>query len=188
MGWSKWVKFKHFNFQFSRKKFSDHFFLINRCTTVVLKIQIALLAIWKFQNPTEPGIAKKKYPPITYEYAQEEIAAKAGIQIAGGSSGGRKHCIHPFILVSTDFVEQNFKGVISLSGDDLARLQDDLIEVMPAVEEANSISEELDKRVKFEIILISPQMLATLNHKHEGFEGRDKTSEQAEVINLCTTV
>ena len=41
-----------------------------------------------------------------------------------------------------------------MSGDDLARLQDDLIEVMPAVEEANSISEELDKRVKFEIILI----------------------------------
>ena len=33
-------------------------------------------------------------------------------------------------------------------------LQEDLIDVMPAVEEANSISEELDKRVKFEIILI----------------------------------
>ena len=32
--------------------------------------------------------------------------------------------------------------------------QEDLIDVMPAVEEANSISEELDKRVKFEIILI----------------------------------
>ena len=35
-----------------------------------------------------------------------------------------------------------------------AELQEDLIDVMPAVEEANSISEELDKRVKFEIILI----------------------------------
>ena len=33
-------------------------------------------------------------------------------------------------------------------------IQEDLIDVMPAVEEANSISEELDKRVKFEIILI----------------------------------
>lgn len=32
--------------------------------------------IWIFQNPTEKGIAKKQYPPITYEYAQEEIAAK----------------------------------------------------------------------------------------------------------------
>ena len=39
------------------------------------------------QNPTEPGIGKKKYPPITYEYAQEEIAAKAGIQIASSSGG-----------------------------------------------------------------------------------------------------
>ena len=35
-----------------------------------------------------------------------------------------------------------------------ALFQEDLIDVMPAVEEANSISEELDKRVKFEIILI----------------------------------
>ena len=32
--------------------------------------------IWVFQNPKEKGIAKKQYPPITYEYAQEEIAAK----------------------------------------------------------------------------------------------------------------
>ena len=115
------------------------------------RIVIGSTHIWIFQNPTEPGIAKKKYPPLTYEYAQEEIAAKAGIQIA------------------------------SSAGDDVAMLQDDLIEVMPAVEEANSISEELDKRVKFEIILISPQMLHALNHKHEGFEGRDKASEQAEV-------
>ena len=33
---------------------------------------------------------------------------------------------------------------------------------MPAVEEANSISEELDKKVKFEIILISPHMLGKM--------------------------
>ena len=32
--------------------------------------------IWVFQNPTEKGINKKQYPPITFEYAQEEIAAK----------------------------------------------------------------------------------------------------------------
>ena len=38
---------------------------------------------------------------------------------------------------------------------------------MPAVEEANGISEELDKRVKFEIILISPQMLKTMQTKAE---------------------
>ena len=27
------------------------------------------------------GIDKKKYPPLTYDYAQEEIAAKAGINM-----------------------------------------------------------------------------------------------------------
>ena len=32
--------------------------------------------LWVFQNPKEKGIEGKKYPPITYEYAQEEIAAK----------------------------------------------------------------------------------------------------------------
>ena len=32
--------------------------------------------IWVFQNPNEKGINKKQYPPITFEYAQEEIAAK----------------------------------------------------------------------------------------------------------------
>ncbi|QQP52766.1 Uncharacterized protein FKW44_005013, partial [Caligus rogercresseyi] len=85
--------------------------------------------IWVYQNPTEKGISSKKYPPLTYEFAQEEIASKAGINMDNAGS------------------------------TDVAMLQDDLIEVMPAVEEANSISEELDKRVKFEIILISPNMI-----------------------------
>ena len=88
-------------------------------------------------NPHEPGIERKKYPPITYEYAQEEIASKAGINIDHAGSS------------------------------DVALLQEDLIDVMPAVEEANSISEELDKRVKFEIILISPQMLGKMQNKVE---------------------
>ena len=47
-------------------------------------------------------------------------------------------------LFSTSAEKQTYPGL----------LQEDLIDVMPAVEEANSISEELDKRVKFEIILI----------------------------------
>ena len=105
--------------------------------------------LWVFQNPKEKGIGKfnnlssflflswsvldkKKYPPITFEYAQEEIAAKAGIKVD------------------------------TAAGGDMALLQEDLIDVMPAVEEANSISEELDKRVKFEIILISPHMLGKM--------------------------
>ena len=42
---------------------------------------------------------------------------------------------------------------------DWSRVQEDLLEVMPAVEEANSISEELDKLVKFEILMVAPQVL-----------------------------
>ena len=43
------------------------------------RIVVGSTHIWIFQNPLEKGIEKKTYPPITYDYAQEEIAAKAGI-------------------------------------------------------------------------------------------------------------
>ena len=35
---------------------------------------------------------KKKYPPITFEYSQEEIAAKAGIKV-GIKSGLQCFCV-----------------------------------------------------------------------------------------------
>ena len=37
--------------------------------------------IWVFQNPSERDKTKDKYPLITFEYAQEEIAAKSGIDM-----------------------------------------------------------------------------------------------------------
>jgi kinesin family member 1 len=40
----------------------------------------------------------------------------------------------------------------------MAALHEELIGMMPLVEEANSISAELDKQVKFEIVLVSPQI------------------------------
>ena len=36
-------------------------------------------------------------------------------------------------------------------------LQEDLIELLPMVNEANAMSEEMDKKVKYELALISPQ-------------------------------
>ena len=36
-------------------------------------------------------------------------------------------------------------------------LQEDLIQMLPMVNEANAMSEELNKRVKFELALVSPQ-------------------------------
>ena len=65
-------------------------------------------------------------------------------------------------LCSPFGAKNNFFSVCLGGGADMALLQEDLIDVMPAVEEANSISEELDKKVKFEIILISPHMLGKM--------------------------
>jgi kinesin family protein 1 len=58
--------------------------------------------------------------------------------------------------------QTKFPELFSGDSTDVGALHEDLIEVMPAVEEANSISEELDKRVKFEIILVAPNKLGTL--------------------------
>lgn len=38
-----------------------------------------------------------------------------------------------------------------------ALLQEDMLEIMPAVEEANAISQELDKKMKFESMIVSPE-------------------------------
>lgn len=36
-------------------------------------------------------------------------------------------------------------------------LMDDLVQTLPMVNEANAMSEELNKKVKFEVALVSPQ-------------------------------
>ena len=65
---------------------------------------------------------------------------------------------------------------------DMSGLQDELLEVMPAVEEANSISEELDKRVKFEIMLVAPEVVGAKdkNRTQVGRSGgaKDKNRKQ----------
>ncbi|XP_050706833.1 kinesin-like protein KIF28 isoform X2 [Eriocheir sinensis] len=93
------------------------------------RLVFAATQLWVFQNPAESKKSKAPLQEITYEMAQEEIAAKSGVDMSN-------------------------------SGDaDMSRIQEDLLEVMPAVEEANSISEELDKLVKFEILMVAPQVL-----------------------------
>ncbi|KAG8190882.1 hypothetical protein JTE90_010307 [Oedothorax gibbosus] len=86
---------------------------------------------------SEMSTRGRKYPEVTYEMAHEEIAAKAGINLSGDNSR------------------------------ESALLNKDLLEVLPGVEVANSISEELDKRVRFEIMLVSPQMIGHLNGRTE---------------------
>lgn len=63
----------------------------------------------------------------TYDTAQEEIAKKAGFMDKAGKSE-----------------------------DDLI-LQEDVIQMLPMVNEADAMSAELDKKVKFELALVSPQ-------------------------------
>ncbi|KAH7951612.1 hypothetical protein HPB52_010915 [Rhipicephalus sanguineus] len=70
-----------------------------------------------------------KYPEVTYEMAQEEIALRAGIK-----------------LHDDDSLET-------------ALLNRDMIEVLPKIDEANAMSAELDRGVHFEILLVSPQLL-----------------------------
>lgn len=36
-------------------------------------------------------------------------------------------------------------------------LQEEIVELMPSVENANSISEDLDKKMKFELMMVSPE-------------------------------
>jgi hypothetical protein len=48
-------------------------------------------------------------------------------------------------------------------------LQEDLMEMLPAVDEANAISEELDKRKKFEVMIVSPEARGALTGRSEVF-------------------
>ncbi|CAL1537456.1 unnamed protein product [Lymnaea stagnalis] len=64
----------------------------------------------------------------TYDSAQEELAKASGLMDENSSK----------------------------SKEDLL-LQEDLIQLLPMVTEANAMSEELDKKVKFEIFLVSPK-------------------------------
>lgn len=86
--------------------------------------------MYVFVNPRHPDRHDlSKFPEVTYDMAQEEIISKSGIK-----------------MHEDDSIET-------------ALLNRDLIEVIPRIDEANAISEELDKGIHFEIMLISPQLL-----------------------------
>ncbi|KAL5010885.1 hypothetical protein ScPMuIL_013190 [Solemya velum] len=91
-----------------------------------------------FANPKERDASKETYPEITFEMAQEEKARRSGFDVSGENK----------------------------SRDD-ALLQEDMLELMPAVEEANSISEELDKKLKFELMIVSPEARGELKGRTE---------------------
>ncbi|EDO42435.1 predicted protein, partial [Nematostella vectensis] len=83
-------------------------------------------------HPVELGKACKSgvtLQKITYDMAQEEIAQNSGFDM--DKAGGK-------------------------SKEDLL-LQEDLIQLVPMVNEATAMAEELGKKVRFEVMLVSPQ-------------------------------
>ncbi|XP_071509131.1 kinesin-like protein KIF28 [Diadema antillarum] len=83
--------------------------------------------LYVFQHPALKLAKPSAYGVVTYEMAQQEIAQKNGFDMSSKKSG-----------------------------EDLL-LQEELVEMIPLVEEANAISEELDRKVKFEVIVMSPK-------------------------------
>lgn len=87
--------------------------------------------LYAFHHPVELEAANAnniKLPEVSYETAQEEIAAVAGFDM--------------------DTSEKSREQLL---------LREELIETLPMVEEANAISQELDRKVDFEILLLSPE-------------------------------
>lgn len=70
--------------------------------------------------------------------AQEEIASKAGYEV--------------------NSEDQTLEAAL---------LNKDLMEVLPGVEEANAISEELEKNTRFEMMLVAPQFLGKTGERTE---------------------
>ncbi|RWS14549.1 kinesin-like protein KIF28P, partial [Dinothrombium tinctorium] len=96
--------------------------------------------LFVFAHASQKSKSKMTFSEVTFELAQEEIASKAGFD------------------VNND--DQSLE---------MALLNKDLLEVLPAIEEANAISEELDKNVRFEIMLVSPQFLGKNSDRTEVF-------------------
>ncbi|KAK3784099.1 hypothetical protein RRG08_066087, partial [Elysia crispata] len=79
-----------------------------------------------FVHPKQRDASKQAWPEVTFEMAQEEIAANSGFDLNAKTKED-------------------------------AMLQEDIVELMPAIENANSISEDLDKKMKFELMVVSPE-------------------------------
>lgn len=103
-----------------------------------LRLLFGTSQLFVFKNPLDRDNIDSAWSNVTFELAQEEIASKAGY-----SFNSEDHSI-----------EQ-------------ALLNQELLELIPSVDEANAISEELEKMVHFDIILVSPIFLGRIGRKPE---------------------
>ncbi|PAA54177.1 hypothetical protein BOX15_Mlig025022g3 [Macrostomum lignano] len=122
--------------------------------------------LYVFDNPK--AAAPSPSPIPTFEAAQAELAENSGVM---GLLGDKAK---------------------SSSAEDML-LMDDLVKLYPQVQEANAMSEELDRRVRFELVLMSPQgrglrenegrtevyiSLTNLDSGNEFFWSKDKFSDR----------
>lgn len=89
-------------------------------------------------HPEQEVKSKMTFAEVTFELAQEEIATKAGYAVNQ----------------EDQTMEQ-------------ALLNKDLLEILPGIDEANAISEELEKNVRFDIMLVSPQYVGKIGDRTE---------------------
>lgn len=98
--------------------------------------------LYVFVHPNQKEKNQLTYSEVTFELAQEEITSKQG-----------------YALNADD---QSLEQAI---------LNKDLIDVLPGIDEANAISEELDKGVTFEVLLVSPQLMGKNTDRTEVMSG-----------------
>ncbi|KAK3697535.1 hypothetical protein QZH41_019774, partial [Actinostola sp. cb2023] len=89
------------------------------------RVMIGTTHLYVFHHPKQADKSTIKADSITYEMAQEEITQNSGFGL-----------------------EEN-------NSRDGLLLQEDLVDLVPMVEEANAISMELDRKVSFEVVVMS---------------------------------
>ncbi|XP_022096097.1 kinesin-like protein KIF28P isoform X3 [Acanthaster planci] len=83
--------------------------------------------LFVFHNPLNPKAPEGTPPVVEWEFAQKELAEARGLMAGGNLT------------------------------QDQQRTQDQIVELLPMVNEVNAVSEELDKHKSFEIVLLSEE-------------------------------
>ena len=102
------------------------------------RLMFGTTQLFVFHHPDQSTKVPGTYAEVTFELAQEEIQSKAGYHV--------------------DYEEQTLEQAIQ---------NKDMFEVLPAISEANGISEELDRNTRFEAMLIAPQILGKTSNLTE---------------------
>ncbi|KXJ25651.1 Kinesin-like protein KIF1A [Exaiptasia diaphana] len=95
--------------------------------------------LYVFHHPKQADKSTIKAESINYEMAQEEIAQNSGFDMEEGSN------------------------------KDAMLLQEDLVDLVPMVEEANAISMELDRKVSFEVVVMTAKARGLSEGKSEPY-------------------